>query len=128
MILVDAGVLIDFLRTKDAKLAQLFRSQPLALCGVTRAEILAGARSSPVRTKLMRFLGTFHQVAIPDPCWDLVGDNLATLAARGITIPFPDAVVATVGIENDMEVWARDAHFPSMQRVLTRLRLFQEPP
>ena len=34
MILVDAGVLIEFLRTKDAKLNSLFRSLPLAVCGV----------------------------------------------------------------------------------------------
>ena len=39
MILVDAGVLIDFLRTKDPKLVRLFRSLPVAVCGVTRAEI-----------------------------------------------------------------------------------------
>ena len=32
-------------------------------------------------------------------------------------------------IENDIEVWARDPHhFPKMQQVLSRLKLFQEPP
>jgi predicted nucleic acid-binding protein len=43
-------------------------------------------------------------------------------------VPFPDAVIATLGIESDIEVWARDHHFPTMQKVLTKLRLFQEPP
>ena len=43
-------------------------------------------------------------------------------------MPFPDAVIATLGIENDIEVWARDPHFPTMQTILTRLKLFQEPP
>jgi predicted nucleic acid-binding protein len=45
MILVDAAVLIEYQRTADAKLAALFRSLPVAICGVTRAEILRGARN-----------------------------------------------------------------------------------
>lgn len=71
-------MLIDFLRTKDAKLNTLFRSLPVAVCGVTRAEILA--------------------------------------------------VIATLGIANSVEVWARDPHFPVIQNILPALRLFQEPP
>ena len=35
MILVDTGVLIDFLRTKDRKLDGLFRSLAVAVCGVS---------------------------------------------------------------------------------------------
>src|SRR6266581_1826265 len=127
MILVDTGVLIDFLRTKEPKLDTLFRSLPVAVCSVTRAEILAGSRGVGDRQRLLQFLVAFQQIAIPEPLWDLVGDTLAALYARGITVPFPDAVIATVGIENDIEVWARDLHFPTMQTILTRLKLFQEP-
>lgn len=76
----------------------------MAVCGVTRAEIVAGARNPRDRQKLLRFLGQFQQVAFPEPQWDGVGDTLAARYARGITVPFPDAVVATVGIENDIEV------------------------
>ena len=128
MILVDAGVLIDFLRTKDRKLNQLFRSLPVAVCGVTRAEILAGARGARNRQNLRRFLDRFQQVGITERLWDLIGDTVAALASRGLTVPFPDAVIATVGVEIDAEVWARDLHFPMMQRILPRLKLFQEPP
>jgi predicted nucleic acid-binding protein len=80
MILVDAGVLIDFLRTKDPKLDHLFRSRQAAICGATRSEVLAGSRS------------------------------------------------AQLGIENDLEVWARDPHFSAMQKILPKLKLFAEPP
>ncbi len=128
MILVDTGVLIDFLRTKDLKLDGLFRSLPVAVCSVTRAEILAGARGAGDRQRLLQFLGTFQQIAIPETLWDLVGDTLAALYTRGVTVPFPDAVIATVAMENDIEVWARDPHYPMMQPILPRLKLFQEPP
>jgi predicted nucleic acid-binding protein len=128
MILVDTGVLIDFLRTKDPKLDQLFRKELVAVCGVTRAEILAGYRNARDRQRLLRFLARFHLALTLESYWDLVGDNLAALYAHGLTVPFPDAVIATVGIENDIEVWARDPHFLAMQKVLPRLKLFQEPP
>jgi len=52
----------------------------------------------------------------------------ATLRSKAMTVPFPDAVLATLDIENDVEVWARDPHFPMMQTILPRLKLFQEPP
>lgn len=128
MILVDAGVLIDFLRTKDAKLSNLFRSLPLAACGVTRAEVLAGARGDKDRQRLLTFLGAFQQTSIPNSTWDIVGETLASLLASGITVPFPDAVVATIAVEAQMEVWARDPHFQMMRKVLPGLQLYQEPP
>ena len=67
-------------------------------------------------------------MSLSDSLWDTVGDNLATLRSKGITVPMADAVIATLGIENDIEVWARDPHFPLMQTALPRLKLFQEPP
>jgi len=73
-------------------------------------------------------LDAFGQLLIPEDFWEIVGDNLAVLRANGITAPFTDVTIATVAIENDVEVWARDAHFPMMQIGLSRLRLFQEPP
>jgi predicted nucleic acid-binding protein len=57
-----------------------------------------------------------------------VGDHFAALRSGGITVPLKDGIVATLAIENDIEVWARDAHSPAMQEILPRLKLFQEPP
>lgn len=128
MILVDASVLIDYLRTKDAKLDQIFRKEPVAVCGVTRSEILAGARSAKDRQRLLLFLARFQQVLTPESAWETAGDNLAAFYAGGLTVPLPDALVATIGFENAFEVWARDAHFPTMQTILPALKLFQEPP
>jgi predicted nucleic acid-binding protein len=45
MILVDASVIVDYLRTADPRLGALFHSLPLAVCGVTRAEMLHGVRN-----------------------------------------------------------------------------------
>jgi predicted nucleic acid-binding protein len=128
MILVDAAVLIAYQRTADPKLAGLFRSLPVAICGVTRAEILHGARNPSDRQQLLILLNAFQQVSIPDALWDAVGENLATLRAAGVTVPFPDVVLTTVALANGMELWTRDQHFTLIRGVLPSLKLFQEPP
>jgi predicted nucleic acid-binding protein len=128
MILLDASVLIDFDRSKDPKLDGLLLTLPLAACGPTRAEFLHGARNPPHRAKLVNSLNGFAQVQIPETLWDVIGDNLALLRSRGLKVPFPDAVVATVAITFDLELWARDAHFSQVQTHLPALRLFVEPP
>ena len=103
MILVDTSVAVDYARGKDAKLIALMRTLPVVVCGIVRAELL-------------------------DSVWDIVGDNLAMLRSRGITVPFPDAVIATLGIESHLEVWAHDPHFLAMQSAMPALQLFTEPP
>ena len=50
------------------------------------------------------------------------------LRRRGVTVPFQDAFMATLAIANDIELWARDAHYPMIQSILPSLKLFQEPP
>jgi predicted nucleic acid-binding protein len=128
VILTDTSVIIGYGRGKDSKLLALLPTLPVAICGIVRAELLCGARSAADRMNLISLLSPFLHIPIEDAIWDTVGNNLAELRSKGITVPFPDAVVATLGIHNDVEVWARDAHFPAMQQVLTKLKLFQEPP
>jgi predicted nucleic acid-binding protein len=128
MILVDTSVLIDYQRTRDPKLKRLFGKLPVAICGATRAEVLNGARNPGNRRRLLGFLNTFRQMSIPDALWDTIGDNLAALRTAGLTIPFADVVIITVGLANGIEVWARDKHFKDVQTVLSALKLYQEPP
>lgn len=128
MILVDTSVVIPYLRTGDAKIDGLFRTLPVAVCGITHAELFHGVRSVTERARTLTVLAAFTSVPIPDSIWDTVGDNLRALRAGGVTIPFPDAVIATVAIVNDVELWTRDAHFTLVQSVLPALKLFTEPP
>ena len=79
MILVDSTVLIDYLRQGDAALLATMQANGAAICGVTRAEILHGARGPKHRQKLMQLLDTFPLVSMPDSAWDAVGDHLAIL-------------------------------------------------
>ena len=128
LILVDSSVLIDYTRGRDPKLQSLFTRLPLAVCGIVRAELLAGSRSAAARAKLIAILDGLVPVTTPESIWDVVGDNLAELGRNGLTVPVPDAVIATLAMQLDIEVWTRDSHFAAMQRILPVLKLYQEPP
>lgn len=127
MILIDSTVLVDYLRKKDKKLLGLMKAHDGAICGIVRAEILHGAHDIKHRRRLLAALNTLTQVTIPDSMWDFVGDNLATLRSQGVTVPFNDAALATLALSLEIELWARDKHFPDIQKVLPKLKLFQEP-
>jgi predicted nucleic acid-binding protein len=126
MTLLDASVIIDVLRSKDAQLLQSMMSANGAVCGVTRAEILSGARGSTDQAKLVAILDRFQQVEIPATMWDEVGTVQAELRANGITVPLADAVLIAVALSLDIEIWARDRHFVHAQHIRPALRLFRE--
>lgn len=128
MILVDASVLIDALRTHSQKLYQLFNQRTAEICGVTKAEILHRAKRQADLQKLTASLAPFPRVPIPDDLWDAVGERLYLLRINGLTVPFQDVVLVPLAIANDIELWARDAHLPDIQKILPQLKLSQEPP
>ena len=90
---------IDWSQGKDAKLQQLMPSLLVAVCGVTQAELLHGSRDPAHRQRLLADLATLQFLPIPDALWITVGDNLAALRSNGVTVPLPDAVIATLGLK-----------------------------
>ena len=128
MILADAGIVIAYLRGKDTRLIALADALPLAVCGVTRAEVLRGVRSPVERTDTVALLDSFFQVVTSEAIWDASGDNLAKLRAAGISVPFPDAILATLAIAEGVELWGRDKHFAAMSGHLIGMRIYAETP
>ena len=127
MILLDSSVVIDLFRKQDDHILDVILEHEAAICGITRAEVLYGARDPSHRAKLVAALALFQSLALPETTWDHVGDNLAMLRASGVTVPLADAIIATVAMMNDVELWARDQHFPLIGQVMPALKLFQEP-
>lgn len=128
MILVDSSVVIPFCKGKDLKLMGLLSTLPVAVCGVTEAEVLAGARTPGDRARFLAVLALFVPLPVPPTIWPRVGDHLAILYAAGLPTPLTDVTSATVAIDHGIECWARDKHFPAMAAHLPGLRLFAEPP
>jgi predicted nucleic acid-binding protein len=73
-------------------------------------------------------LDNLNQLSPHDAFWESLGDQLAELRSHGVTVPFPDAVLSTLALSLDVEVWSRDHHFLIIQGVFPTLKIFQEPP
>jgi predicted nucleic acid-binding protein len=128
MILADTTLAIEYLRRPTPRLIKIIQDQQAAICGVTVAEVYAGARSAADFTRFDTTLALFGSVPVPLDIWPRLGRNIAALGAAGITVPFPDIIIATLAIDLDVELWQRDHHFPLIQTVLPKLKLFTEPP
>jgi predicted nucleic acid-binding protein len=124
--LLDASIIIHALRGKDLQLLGQMRLLGGAVCGITRAEVLSGARNAQDQMRLVTILDAFQQVAIPDALWDEVGFIQAQLRAGGVTVALVDAVLAAVALALDEEIWARDIDFQHVQRLFPTLKLYQE--
>jgi predicted nucleic acid-binding protein len=98
MILADTSIVIDFFHSADPTMRRIVVDEPVAICGITRSEVLHGARSSQDRAQIVAGLDLFKQISIVDSDWDEVGDLLASLRSAGIAVPMADAVIACVAI------------------------------
>jgi predicted nucleic acid-binding protein len=127
MILVDTSVLVDYLRAPSDRVLEFFQTREAAICGVIRAETLAGVRNVQDAAKVAKGLDLFTLVPTPETIWDLVGHNAAALRGSGITVPFTDVLIATLAIENGLPLWTKDRHFQRIGGVLNSLAFFTEP-
>src|SRR5437773_2114113 len=65
MILTDTSVVIDLVRSADRKLQQLIVTHSATICGVTRAEVLVGARDAAHRVRMLAALQLFQRPRFP---------------------------------------------------------------
>ncbi|MCC7351720.1 MAG: PIN domain-containing protein [Phycisphaerales bacterium] len=127
MILVDTSVLVSYLRSASPAIREVFASTDCGICGVTRAEILHGARTPEDAKSLCDAMDVFNQVPLLQSTWDHLGNHLAALRIKGLPMPFQDVLLATIAIDNDFMLWSYDAHFRTIQDVLSNLKLFDGP-
>jgi len=127
MLLVDTSVLIAQFRNFDPKRVVWFKTEPAAICGMVKAEFLAGARTAKQEADCVAILAALLPVATPESVWDAAGRNQAMLRSNGLNVPLDDTIIATTAIIVDIELWAYDGHFTAMATLLPSLRLFREP-
>lgn len=70
-------------------------------------------------------LEAFDEFHLESPDWQILGENLYRLRKRGISVPFTDAIIATIALKHDIPIWTGDKHFLLIQSVLTGLKLYQ---
>lgn len=123
--LADSNVFIDFWHGKNLKqYTWIFTNHDVVLCGVVVAELIQGAYSDKNKQRIQETLSLFEQVNLED--WETFGQQLYALRKHGVTVPFQDAMIASIALKYNLPVWTNDKHFVRMQKAMPELQLVTE--
>lgn len=122
-LLPDSNIFIDYWQNENEDFQHIFESEDIIVCGVVRAELLHGAISERHLRSMTVMLDAFDEADLDTSGWQMLGENLYKLRTHGISVPFADAVIATIAITKEIAVWTRDNHFKLMQSVLDGLEI-----
>ncbi len=124
MILADTNVIIDFWKSPTERMRNIFIEEDVAICGIVKAELIHGARSSNEIDRIVSALDDFYFLEIDNSDWIYIGRLLNRLKTLGVTVPFQDAVLAYLSIKNKAPIWTLDKHFGKISEVMSELKIY----
>ncbi|MBR6228980.1 MAG: PIN domain-containing protein [Eubacterium sp.] len=123
MVLADTNVIIDYWKMPDDRMTEIFNNEDIAVCGIVEAELIHGARSEKEIESIKEAISCFEMLSYS--CnWEKLGRMLNKLRTAGVTLPFTDAMIAQIAIDNGVDVLTKDNHFKLIQTVLPELKLY----
>lgn len=123
-VLVDTNIMIDYMKRPSEAMIKFFQSNDILLCGVVISELMHGAVSDKQLLSLQNDLSLYECLNINSSDWYLLGQFLYRLRKKGLTVPYPDVIIACIAINNEVPLWTNDAHFNSIQTVEKNLKLY----
>jgi hypothetical protein len=128
MVLVDSSAWITALRRKGdikVKLAVegLLDAYEALVCSPVRLEVLGGARKEERRV-LSKYFAVIPYRAVTAEDWERAISLAWRLREKGLTVPWLDALIASIALHDNVRVYAIDKHFTAMAS-LTGLPLYQ---
>lgn len=127
MVIVDTSVWIEASR-RDGDLAykvgleNLLEEYEAAWCSPVKLEFMGGARKDD-RKKLAFWFECIPYRSVEERHWELAKSNAWKLRDIGLTLPWNDILIASIALDADLRVYAKDHHFESMSEHLG-LRLY----
>jgi predicted nucleic acid-binding protein len=122
MVIVDTSVWIEASR-RDGNLAykvgleNLLEAYEAAWCSPIKLEFMGGARKED-RKKLAFWFDSIPYRSADENHWDLAKINTWKLRDLGLTIPWNDILIASIALDYDLRVYAKDTHFEIMSQHL----------
>ena len=129
MVVVDSSVWISALR-RDGDLAvkvaleSLLEEYEAQLCAPVRLEVLGGARKAE-RKALGRYFSVIPYRTCTQPDWERGIAFAWKIRDQGLSVPWMDALIASMAIHDCVRVYAIDKHFKAMAEIDHGLRLYQ---
>jgi predicted nucleic acid-binding protein len=127
-VLADTSIWVDFLkvgaRGPGGELSGLLRDREVVLCGQVVAELLAGTQPAR-RHELWTLLSGLPWLELRPRDWRRVGELAGDARRNGFTLPLTDVQIAVLAIENQVQLWSRDAHFVQIGTLAEALVRFE---
>jgi len=122
MVIVDTSAWIEFFRRDGDPLVKLTMRGLLdefeaTLCGPVELEFLGGAREHE-REKIQAWFNILPYATNDQKLWRKAADLWANMRKSGVTIPWNDALIATITLEQKCRVYAVDKHFDAMAKTI----------
>ena len=124
-LLTDTNIFIEFWKHPSPELIHQFEKEDIVICGVIRSELLHGAVSEKNLNEISHALSCFPCYEMATNDWDKLGRMLFLLRTKGLTVPFPDAIIAYLAIKNQLTIWSNDNHFHMIQKVYPELLMYE---
>ena len=70
-------------------------------------------------------LAEFDTLNLEEDDWEVLGDQLYEYRTHGVTVPMPDAIVASIALIYGIPVWSKDGHFDLMRNVISELQVIR---
>jgi len=119
MVIADTSVWISFFNrptsVEKRVLDILIDSDEVVMAGIVLAELLQGCRTSKERDALKETLLALPYVEMTHSVWIRTGETSSVLLRRGITLPIPDLIVASIALEQQFHLYSLDNHFQKIQ-------------
>ena len=122
-VLADTNVWIAYFRGERATaqerpvaevLDQLIVADRVVLCGVVEMELYQGLRDNERDTLEAQFTA-LEYIETTREDFRRAGEVLGSLRRQGITVPSPDALIATLCLRHDLTLLENDAHFERIE-------------
>jgi len=84
----------------------VFIEETVAICGITKAELMHGAESEEDLLIISKALSDFEYIPMDESIWDEVGKLNYRLRKSGIAVPFQDAVLCALALRYDLPMAA----------------------
>lgn len=127
MVIVDTSVWIESTR-RDGELGykvgleNLLEEYEVLWCSPVKLEFMGGARAQD-RKKLAFWFECIPYREAEAHHWELAKENAWKLRDKGHTLPWNDILIASIALDGNFRVYAKDRHFQTMAAVLG-LRLY----
>lgn len=117
VVLIDSNVYIDWLNAGLDPVQEIARRatlEDIACCGVVKAEVLRGIRSTKLRERLEEFFSVTQMISTNASLWDEAWQLAGQLDRQGKVLPLQDLVIACCARRAGASVMTRDKHFLSV--------------